>query len=48
MTQWEYDEAAVRFQRIMEAMGIAEALIEAGVRQGDTVLIGDYELEWHD
>lgn len=48
MTQWEYDEAAVRFHRIMEALGISEALIRAGVQQGDTVLIGDYELEWHD
>ncbi len=47
-TYWEYDEAVMRFHRILVALGIADALIEAGVRQGDTVLIGSYELEWFD
>ncbi len=47
-TYWEYDEAVRRFQRILETLGIYQALIEAGVQQGDTVHIGDYELEWHD
>ncbi len=46
MTYWEYDEALRRFHRIMEALGIADALKVAGVRPGDTVLIGEYELEW--
>jgi GTP-binding protein len=48
MTYWEYDEAVVRFHRILSALGIADALREAGVTQGSTVLIGDYELEWVD
>ena len=48
MTNWDYYEAALRFHRIMEAMGIAQALEEAGVQDGDTVFIGDIELEWHD
>lgn len=48
MTYWEYDEALMRFQRILEALGIADALKAAGVSVGDTVLIGDYELEWFD
>lgn len=48
MTYWEYDEALLRFQRILEALGIADALKDAGVRVGDTVFIGDYELEWFD
>lgn len=48
MTYWEYDEAVVRFHRILSALGIADALREAGVSQGSTVLIGDYELEWID
>ena len=46
MTYWEYDEAVMRFQRILEAMGITEALREAGIAPGDTVFIGDHELEW--
>ena len=46
MTNWEYDEAVMRFQRILEAMGISAALEEAGVKVGDTVRIGDTELEW--
>jgi len=46
MTNWSYYEAAQRFQRILEAMGISAALEEAGVREGDTVVIGDTELIW--
>lgn len=46
MTYWEYDEAVIRFQRILEAMGVRQALEEAGVEVGDTVYIGDHELEW--
>ncbi len=46
MTNWDYYEAALRFQRILEAMGIARALEEAGIQEGDTVIIGDTELVW--
>lgn len=46
MTNWEFDEAVMRFQRVLEAMGISAALEEAGVETGDTVRIGDTELEW--
>ncbi|MCS7221033.1 MAG: GTPase ObgE [Anaerolineae bacterium] len=46
MTNWDYYEAALRFQRILEAMGITRALEEAGVQEGDTVIIGDTELVW--
>jgi GTP-binding protein len=48
MTYWEYPEAVVRFQRILETLGVYQSLIEAGVQQGDVVHIGDHELEWHD
>jgi len=48
MTYWEYDEAVQRFQRIMEAAGIYAALRSAGVKPGDTVRIGEQDLEWHD
>ena len=46
MTYWEYEESALRFQRILAALGIAEALAQAGVQAGDTVVIGEHELEW--
>jgi len=46
MTNWDYYEAALRFQRILEAMGITGALREAGVQEGDPVVIGDSELSW--
>ncbi len=48
MTYWEYEEAVLRFQRILSALGVTEALEAAGCRAGDTVYIGDYELEWSD
>ncbi|NDJ53701.1 MAG: GTPase ObgE [Chloroflexi bacterium] len=46
MTYWEYHESIMRFQRILEALGISRALEDAGVQKGDIVYIGDYELEW--
>jgi len=48
MTYWEYDEAVRRFQKILEHLGVEQALKEAGTRNGDTVRIGEYELEWQD
>ena len=46
MTYWEYDEAVRRFQTLLEHLGVEAALREAGVETGDTVRIGEYELEW--
>ncbi len=48
MTYWEHYQSVRRFQRILEAMGIDEALRDAGVEPGDSVFIGDHELEWQD
>lgn len=48
MTYWEYDQSVRRFQRILNTLGIEQALREAGVQPGDTVFIGDHELEWQD
>ncbi len=48
MTYWEHDQSVRRFQKILEALGIEQALREAGVQPGDNVYIGDYELEWSD
>jgi GTP-binding protein len=46
MTQWGYYDAVMRFQRILEALGITQALRESGIEEGDTVRIGEKELEW--
>jgi len=48
MTYWEYDASVRRFQRILEKLGVEEALRQAGIQEGDTVYIGEYELEWQD
>ena len=48
MTYWEYDQSVRRFQRILQTLGIEDALRTAGVKAGDTVYIGDFELEWED
>ncbi len=46
MTRWGLDEAVHRFQKALQRLGITEALEEAGVQVGDTVYIGEVELEW--
>ena len=46
MTDWNSEEGVERFERILVARGIAARLEEAGVGLGDTVRIGDLELEW--
>jgi len=48
MTYWDYDEAILRFHRLLERLGVVDALVAAGVQKGDTVFIGEYELEWSD
>ena len=46
MTYFEFEATLLRFQQILESMGISAALEEAGVQIGDTVYIGDDTLEW--
>jgi GTP-binding protein len=46
MTYWEYEEGVRRFQRLMERLGIEDALRRAGAADGDTIRVGDHELEW--
>jgi len=46
MTDWSNIEGMERFERILQARGISARLVEAGVELGDTVIIGDFELEW--
>jgi GTP-binding protein len=48
MTYWEHDGSLRRFQKIMETIGVDVALHNAGVQDGDTVAIGEFELEWQE
>ncbi len=48
MTKFDYYDSVMRFQRILEALGITAALRARGVEEGDAVRIGDVELEWSD
>jgi Domain of unknown function (DUF1967). len=48
MSNLDQDEAIDRIQRVLEASGINEALIAAGVQDGDVVRIGRAELVWDD
>ncbi|MFM8876660.1 MAG: Obg family GTPase CgtA [Anaerolineae bacterium] len=48
MTYWEHYGSVRRFQRLMQKLGVDKALREAGVQDGDTVYVGDFELEWQE
>jgi GTP-binding protein len=48
MTYWEYDQSVRRFQRILQSLGVEDELRSLGAEDGDTVFIGEYELEWSD
>ncbi|MBE0697534.1 MAG: Obg family GTPase CgtA, partial [Anaerolineaceae bacterium] len=48
MTYWEEEAGVMRFHRLLDALGIYAALRKAGIQEGDTVYINDYELEWSD
>jgi len=45
-TRTEYYEALVRLHGYLERQGVLEALRAAGVREGDSVRIADFEFEW--
>jgi len=48
MTYWEHYGSVRRFQKLMEKLGVEEALRKAGIEEGETVHIGEFELEWQD
>ncbi len=48
MTPWDQPGAVRRFQKLMERLGVDEALRQAGAQEGDTVFIGEYELEYQE
>jgi len=47
MSRLDSNEALQHLQRKLERLGVIEALASAGVQEGDTVFLGDYEMEWH-
>jgi GTP-binding protein len=48
MTYWEHDGSRRRFQHLMERLGIDDSLRKLGIEEGDSVFIGENELEWQD
>lgn len=45
-TNWDYYEAVQRFQRILDAVGISQALRKKGARQGDLIMIGELDFNF--
>lgn len=48
MTNWNYVDSDRRFQHVLEACGVFKSLSKLGVKEGDTVVIGEMEMVWHD
>jgi GTP-binding protein len=48
MTYWEHEGSVRRFQILMDRLGVDAKLREAGIQEGETVHIGEYELDWQD
>lgn len=48
MTNWRYIDSERRFQHVLDACGVFKSLVKLGVKEGDTVFIGEMEMEWHD
>lgn len=48
MTFWEHHGSVRRFQHLIQKLGVDDALRKAGIQEGHTVYVGDFELEWQD
>jgi GTP-binding protein len=48
MTYWDHEGSVRRFQKLMKSLGVDDALRASGIVEGDTVAIGEYELDWRD
>ncbi|KAG7551127.1 GTP1/OBG domain [Arabidopsis thaliana x Arabidopsis arenosa] len=48
MTNWRYMDSDKRFQHVLDACGVNKSLKNMGVKEGDTVIVGEMELIWHD
>jgi len=45
---WDQEEALALFHRKLEKLGVIKALRKMGIQDGDTVIIGNVELEWRE
>lgn len=48
MTNWDYTESLKRFQSVLDACGVNKTLVKLGVKEGDTVVIGEMEMFWNE
>jgi GTP-binding protein len=48
MTPWDQPGSVRRFQKMLERLGVDAQLKEAGAKEGDTVYIGEFELEYQE
>ncbi|KAF7146793.1 hypothetical protein RHSIM_Rhsim04G0218700 [Rhododendron simsii] len=48
MTNWRYIDSERRFQHVLEACGVYKSLTDLGIKEGDTVVVGEMEMVWHD
>ena len=48
MTYFDQAGSVRRFQRLMERLGVEKALRQAGIQEGDTVVIAEWEMVWWD
>eukprot|EP00622_Pseudochattonella_farcimen_P006882 FR742753.1.p1 GENE.FR742753.1~~FR742753.1.p1 ORF type:complete len:217 (+),score=38.83 FR742753.1:2-652(+) len=46
VTNWDYREAANRFDRVLEATGVLAQLEKAGAQEGDLIMIHDLDFEY--
>ncbi|MFN3706505.1 MAG: GTPase ObgE, partial [Thermoflexales bacterium] len=46
MTRWDLEDSVLAFQRALKQSGVGPELERLGIQPGDTVFIGDFELEW--
>ena len=47
MTDWQYYQAWKRFRKIIKVSGLYASLKRKGVKNGDTVVIGNRDFEWN-
>ncbi len=48
MTYFDQPGSVRRFQKFMAGIGVDKALRKAGIQEGESVFIGDWELSWQD
>mmetsp|Transcript_11320 Transcript_11320/g.10241 ORF Transcript_11320/g.10241 Transcript_11320/m.10241 type:complete len:137 (+) Transcript_11320:1318-1728(+) len=48
MTNWDYFESLLRFQRILEAEGVVAELKSRGAVEGDLIMIDEFDFDFID